>query len=1249
MWNKNTFQKFNKILFFCTNWAALIIGALSVLGWLLNLTWIVQPLSMFLPIQFDASLSIALLAASQLLQTAAPLSRLLGLAGFAIAFLSIGSQLQWLDFSLNRLISSSFSPILHRDYMAFITAIGLSIGGVFITLFTAKKSSLLFLLAKGLGAMFVVSVGMFSTLSFFVPINIAFQTKPITPIAPQTALCLMLMGIGMLSAIYKQEIQLQHKLNKWSPILFAILLLLVNIFVFFGLRSQHNIFSKAILEAENERLQIQIQDHFLTLFGFLEWSSLTMENENYQFSDVLLKNAEVYLKYHPAFSAFVWIGKDYTLEKSTQLYSPYLGQQIFSEKQGKELFQPDFNNRIKVSLVPFAPAKKEKILVYIPIFQKGEFLGSLAIIINPKSFFDHIIKYSKDYNYLLTISHDHKLIYKTHLDLPSEYELEDVMHVHDHFNLCIKLTPLHPFTLIHAVPFIWFIFLGGILISAFVGIIIYLWIQTLKHLKEIDEMQEQMDLALSSADMGTWSFNTKNHWVTWDTYSSKLLGLPSQPFSGPLEEFLQLVHPEDREVIFKGIEKVLKTGEITTTEHRIVWPDGSIHYINLRGTTHNGLISGVSWDVTEIKENRRIIDLEYQITNILKNSSSLVDSGEKILQAICQNLGWEAALFWFIGENQQILECKAAWQEKGGSLSSSAKKIHLQKNAGIAGKVWRENRIFIIKDNKNYREEPLIAEAIADGLQAAIGIPIIDRETFIGVIEIHRMIPIKKDLTTEFTNYLISLGTSLAQFYRKVQVEKKQHFLASIVESSSDAIISKDLEGNILNWNRGAEEMFGYAAEEVIGKSILQFIPPDKQEETQKMIRQLKEGKSFKNFESVCIAKDGSLIPVLITYSPIRNEKNEIMGSCAIVQNIEKMKKAQKSLQESEEKFRAFVETTTDWVWSIDLTGKITYSNPSITSILGYSVEELLNNDMNLFVFAEDRPVFEKNLENCISHRKGWNNQTLRWIHKNGSVIWLESNSEPNMDAQGQFVGLLGVDRDITERKKMEKIKNEFISMISHELRTPLTSIQGSIGLILGKMSQGLSDPIKKLLNIASNNCKRLIFLVNDILDIEKIEAGKFQLQLSPVDLVAIVRESVEANRSYAEKFHIKIQMKTMPEKAIVQGDYGRLMQVMGNLLSNAIKFSSQESEVYVSLEETPNTFRVSVQDFGKGIPEDFKPKIFEKFEQADPSSKRKHAGTGLGLPICKNIIEQHGGTLSFSSEVDEGSTFTFVLPKANR
>jgi signal transduction histidine kinase len=251
-------------------------------------------------------------------------------------------------------------------------------------------------------------------------------------------------------------------------------------------------------------------------------------------------------------------------------------------------------------------------------------------------------------------------------------------------------------------------------------------------------------------------------------------------------------------------------------------------------------------------------------------------------------------------------------------------------------------------------------------------------------------------------------------------------------------------------------------------------------------------------------------------------------------------------------------------------------------------------------------------------------------------------------EEHGLFISLT---RSAVERKKIERMKNEFVATVSHELRTPLTSIRGSLGLIAGGAAGELSEQARKLVSIAHNNSERLVRLINDILDVEKIESGKMRFELQPHRIRPLLEQAVEATRSYGEQLGVRLQLRAPLSDAVVPLDSDRFMQVMANLLSNAAKFSPPGGVVEIMTEHGDGSVRVLVADRGPGIPEEFRSKIFGKFSQADASDSRQKGGTGLGLSIVKAIMEKHGGEVGFETQLGSGTTFhvSFPAPEVNK
>ena len=308
--------------------------------------------------------------------------------------------------------------------------------------------------------------------------------------------------------------------------------------------------------------------------------------------------------------------------------------------------------------------------------------------------------------------------------------------------------------------------------------------------------------------------------------------------------------------------------------------------------------------------------------------------------------------------------------------------------------------------------------------------------------------------------------------------------------------------------------------------------------------------------------------------------------------------------------------------------------NKDVSDIIGKSDADL-NLDNYTFRYAqEDIEVIETGVS--IVDRQEPSMRT-------DNEAWREITKVPLLN-NNNIVGMLGSYNDITEHKRMEGIKDDFVSTVSHELRTPLTSIRGSIGLLLRDAVDEFSPKAARLLELANRNTIRLLALINDLLDMQKMLSGEMICHFKPIDLALTLEKTVDENAHYAEQYNVKYVINECPA-VTVSVDEQRIMQVMSNLLSNAAKFSEPDTQVEISLSNEDGYAIVQVTDHGPGIPEEFHDILFERFTQVDSSDTRQKGGTGLGLAISRSIIEQHEGTIGFDTGKGVGSTFYFKLP----
>ena len=382
-----------------------------------------------------------------------------------------------------------------------------------------------------------------------------------------------------------------------------------------------------------------------------------------------------------------------------------------------------------------------------------------------------------------------------------------------------------------------------------------------------------------------------------------------------------------------------------------------------------------------------------------------------------------------------------------------------------------------------------------------------------------------------------------------------------------------------------------------------------------------------------------------IYISTISNRSTEVQ--VLVDQRTEELREVTRLARDNEARVGAIVDTVADGIITIDEFGKIETVNPAAENIFGYVGNELVGQNVRILMpppYSVEHDGYLEHYRDTGIARIFGKGRELEGLRKDGTTFSLELVI--NEMILGDTRMFTGVTRDITERKRAEKMKSEFVSTVSHELRTPLTSIKGSLGLLRSGVAGNLPDKMTSMLDIAYNNSERLVLLINDILDIEKIEAGKMDFRRETVDLSTLIHQAVTENVGYAEAHSVTFRITDNLPDARISGDGSRLMQVLNNLLSNAAKFSNEDTDVDISLRRADAGYRISVTDRGKGIAEEYREQLFEKFSQADSSDTRQIGGTGLGLSISKAIIERHGGEIGFVSVAGQGSTFFFELPR---
>ncbi|HSF24329.1 MAG TPA: PAS domain S-box protein, partial [Blastocatellia bacterium] len=498
------------------------------------------------------------------------------------------------------------------------------------------------------------------------------------------------------------------------------------------------------------------------------------------------------------------------------------------------------------------------------------------------------------------------------------------------------------------------------------------------------------------------------------------------------------------------------------------------------------------------------------------------------------------------------------------------------------------------------------------------------------------------------------------------RAEQAVFFPASIVESTHDAVIGKTLDGRVLSWNKGAERLYGYAAEEVIGRSISILIPPERADELPRILEQIARGERIDRLETERVKKDGQRVLVSLTVSQIKNSAGKVVGASVIARDITKRRIAEEDLRRREEQLRLALEAANMGAWDYDVqTGTVRWSS-SLEQIhgippgsFGGTFDHYLKD-----THPDDRQRVMESLARTLEHDDEHDIE-YRIIIPDGSVRWVEGKGVVIRDRSEKPIRMTGVCMDVTERKEAEReredllareqaaraeaeaanrAKDEFLALVSHELRTPLNAIAGWVEILLANSARD-EALIARGLEVVKRNAALQKRIIEDILDVSRIIAGKLQLEVRPVELSAVIHSAISAVQPAATAKDIRIRCALDPTDPL-SGDPQRLQQITWNLLSNAIKFSPAGGEVEIRLRQIGATAHITVSDTGEGIPAEFLPRLFDRFSQADSSTTRKYGGLGLGLSIVQQLVELHGGTVKAESAGEkQGAVFTVSLP----
>jgi PAS domain S-box-containing protein len=474
-----------------------------------------------------------------------------------------------------------------------------------------------------------------------------------------------------------------------------------------------------------------------------------------------------------------------------------------------------------------------------------------------------------------------------------------------------------------------------------------------------------------------------------------------------------------------------------------------------------------------------------------------------------------------------------------------------------------------------------------------------------------------------------------------------------VVENSLGFVFTCTLEGRLTSLNTYTAESLGYRPEDLNGKPLTDLLSKAGVQSFAESLRTVIKTGEFQGSIPI-LRKDGTERQIAF-----RSRRMDMPGSTSFVlthgMDVTEQQEAEDELHLVRRQRELILAAVGDGIYGMDLEGKLSFINPAAAKMLGYTADEMRGKDIHELIHHSHADGTQHSKANCpillgLRRREGVRIRDDVFWRKDGTTIPVEYIASPLID-EGAIAGMVVAFQDVSERRRLEKMKDEFISTVSHELRTPLTSLRASLGLISSGSLDKRPEKQKQMLEVAIGNCDRLVRLVNDILDFDRVEKGGMPLNCEVLQAGDILRRAADVEHEAALKANITFRFDT-PAGITVNVDQDRILQVLSELVSNAIKFSPPQTIIKLAAQAMgPNAETgtdevcISVEDQGRGIPPEKLDMIFERFQQGDASDSRALGGTGLGLAICRRIVQQHGGRIWVESEPGKGSKFLFTLP----
>ena len=727
------------------------------------------------------------------------------------------------------------------------------------------------------------------------------------------------------------------------------------------------------------------------------------------------------------------------------------------------------------------------------------------------------------------------------------------------------------------------------------------------------------------------------------------------------------VSDENRVIVEKNMER-WTYGIIDTYELKLTRKDGSSVWVLINSKPlfdKNGEYIGVISMLTDITKRKQkeyrirrynhILEGINQIFSNVVQAKTEEELGEACLSVALEVTGSEFGLIIEMGSDRllhDVAKSKLAWEQclmydKTGHLSlPSDYVVH-----GLYGSVIINEKSFFTNDPQSHPDSIGLPYGHPP-IKSFLGVPLIlDGKTTGSIAVANREGGYSYEQQEDLEDIAPAVMQALQRKRSEEALRLSNIYNRSLIEASLDPLVTIGHDGKITDVNDATEQVTGYSRKDLIGTDFSDyFTEPENARTGYKQV--FTEG-TVRDYPLEIQHKDGQITPVLYNASVYRDENGKVIGVFAAARDITAIKKAEQKIQT----LANIVESSNDAIITASLDGNIASWNKGAQEIYGYLAEEVLGKNISILEPDMLRGETKRLADEIKKGKKVKNYETSR-LKKDGTTINVSVNLSPIMGQSGNLVAISCIAGDITEKKIAEKLlhekemaevanrtKSEFLANMSHELRTPLNSIIGFSDMLHEQAYGVLNQKQLRAAGNVSKSGKHLLNLINNILDISKIEAGKMELDYKNFELSSKLNTIRNLLSPIADRKNINIEINIDSKLTSICADEDKFVQIMYNLVDNAIKFSYEDSFVKIEARKKGELVEISVKDTGIGIKTEDQNKLFKSFSQIDSFSSRKHQGTGLGLHLVKQIVQLHGGYVWFRSNLGEGSTFAFTIP----